>query len=1112
MNLPLFLLLFASALLALEQPLWDFSDKVPDDEPFLTIDLFQLDDREATTQLNPTLRFIPGAVYDGDRKYIYFGHGKDETGTFDNYISTHFMAINATSKKMVKLFKFQGSFDKCIPLKLSAQSFICHICMNSKGITRIDIENPLERKMWETGAIINMVVDHSDLKLYVVHHNEDSSKTFITSLNLDLKVIHSYELRNVLNPQIRVPSKQTPFLVLVTGTENGVKVWYFDFELNLKMSKILIEDPLRLPTLNHGQSIFLASEKELIFTSKRTEESLKQTRLYYTKFSIENQELIEDVATLQVDDDSYSQHQLTTHILKNNVLYTYFPAGEASYTLQTQLLQAPLNPKSQSNHCPADTLFIQVLQDDQSWCFTKRQLYIPSLKAKPFLDLSTYNRQPIDKLLFGLYCGTVGSTITLLFGSVDGRIVRSQINLVDRTSSLTILQIQSDSNQIMSGHMHGDQAFLFSTMGDHAHSMLYQVDVYSMIITHRTIIPIDYITDFVQQGDIIYGVSQGNSTINIHRINTINHDISTYKLQIDSPINGGLSKGVGLYHYQSNIYFVTQHEIYTINIDAERPVLNHTFEFTKTIRTASLYHSDLYLGIDNVIVSKYNVMDHQIKQIHDLWDYITQSDVFTSESINVRDGYLYLITDKKFAFRINLKTEQVNTYTLHVFAIISVLDQPDEVVIFSCTDGNLDIRNITLDSIQPVDPQSHPLEWYLMVIIPSSVLGLTLTFLIIVLIVFLIRQHASLNHEKNEMRQRILNKSSHSAAMVGEMIDIENLSFEKSLGEGAGGIVYKGTWNSIHVAIKKIKDQEQKQKFLSEASILSYLRHPNIILFLGIAVDQDNQYIITEYAENGSLDDLIYEKHQNKYKSIPLMHKFNMLIDVCKGMIYLHSLNPQILHHDLKPSNVLVDRNMNVKLSDFGSSHAMSHDRRATSSYGTIQYTCPTQLMQSGPFVDKCDVYSFAICMYELLFVSKPYKSNNKRSAKIARQQSMTSPPCGADAVALVVDEKSSLIANDAMAVVVVEEEEDSLFALGLDVINGRRPYVPFDVRDDGLENKILISEWCKQLHGFEHEDVNVVFDLILKYVLLMERCWSADVDQRPTFLELLTALQEFCK
>jgi serine/threonine protein kinase len=111
----------------------------------------------------------------------------------------------------------------------------------------------------------------------------------------------------------------------------------------------------------------------------------------------------------------------------------------------------------------------------------------------------------------------------------------------------------------------------------------------------------------------------------------------------------------------------------------------------------------------------------------------------------------------------------------------------------------------------------------------------------------------------------------------------------------------------VHSAIKVTKDAGDTEDLEQEIRILRSLRHPNIVLFMGVALNDKTRYIVTELMLGNSLDALIHQhkpasRRNQLHVAIQFSKKVELLRDVIKGMIYLHGLTPSIVHRDLKPS------------------------------------------------------------------------------------------------------------------------------------------------------------------------------------------------------------------
>ncbi|ELP92316.1 protein serine/threonine kinase, putative [Entamoeba invadens IP1] len=222
-------------------------------------------------------------------------------------------------------------------------------------------------------------------------------------------------------------------------------------------------------------------------------------------------------------------------------------------------------------------------------------------------------------------------------------------------------------------------------------------------------------------------------------------------------------------------------------------------------------------------------------------------------------------------------------------------------------------------------------------------------------------------------------------------IDYNELIEEKKLGEGSFGVVYKGTFRGNTVAIKKMKEFKNEEssivEFEKEVNMLDKFRSENIVHFYGAVFIPNHICMVTEFAEYGSLQDLI--KHK-KSDEISNKIRVKMLLDAGKGILYLHENG--ILHRDIKPDNILVfslelNQQVNAKLTDFGSSrniNMMMTNMTFTKGIGTPVYMAP-EVLRQDKYTKSADIYSFAITMYECLRWKEAYdKQTFKFPWKIA--------------------------------------------------------------------------------------------------------------------------------
>eukprot|EP01119_Soliformovum_irregulare_P023344 TRINITY_DN813_c1_g2_i1.p1 TRINITY_DN813_c1_g2~~TRINITY_DN813_c1_g2_i1.p1 ORF type:complete len:830 (-),score=152.70 TRINITY_DN813_c1_g2_i1:8-2497(-) len=191
---------------------------------------------------------------------------------------------------------------------------------------------------------------------------------------------------------------------------------------------------------------------------------------------------------------------------------------------------------------------------------------------------------------------------------------------------------------------------------------------------------------------------------------------------------------------------------------------------------------------------------------------------------------------------------------------------------------------------------------------------------------------------------------------------LTNVEIFQKLGEGQFGAVFFAKWNGTEVAAKKLTSSEDLVAFSKEADILSKVRHPNIVSFLGIYHDPDNApYIVLEYMSGGSLLNLI--------RTTPLTaeHQLHIAIEAAKGMCYLETQG--IVHRDLAARNILVanmgDR-WQTKIADLGMSRKMDNDYyRSNDQKIAVKWTAP-EILDGKPCTSHSDVWSFGIVMWEM--------------------------------------------------------------------------------------------------------------------------------------------------
>ncbi|KAF8030042.1 hypothetical protein BT93_E2461 [Corymbia citriodora subsp. variegata] len=196
-------------------------------------------------------------------------------------------------------------------------------------------------------------------------------------------------------------------------------------------------------------------------------------------------------------------------------------------------------------------------------------------------------------------------------------------------------------------------------------------------------------------------------------------------------------------------------------------------------------------------------------------------------------------------------------------------------------------------------------------------------------------------------------------------------SEENKLGLGGFGPVYEGKlFGGQKIAVKRLsrKSSQGLEEFKNEVMLIAKLQHRNLVRLLGFCVQGEDKLLIYEYMPNKSLDCFIFDP----VKRVHLVWKkrFEIIEGIARGLIYLHrDSRLRIIHRDLKASNILLDEEMNPKISDFGMARIFgtNEDEASTNRVvGTYGYMSPEYAME-GLFSIKSDVYSFGILLLEII-------------------------------------------------------------------------------------------------------------------------------------------------
>nr|CAD1834962.1 unnamed protein product [Ananas comosus var. bracteatus] len=230
--------------------------------------------------------------------------------------------------------------------------------------------------------------------------------------------------------------------------------------------------------------------------------------------------------------------------------------------------------------------------------------------------------------------------------------------------------------------------------------------------------------------------------------------------------------------------------------------------------------------------------------------------------------------------------------------------------------------------------------------------------------------------ETEQRVEAILQNYKHCAPKRYEYSEVKKITknFKNTIGKGGFGVVFKGKLSDgQEVAVKVLNESKgEGEDFVTEILSISRTSHVNVVMLLGFCFEGSNRALIYEFMPNGTLADFIYEDKSNMEASVRWERLHDIAVGIARGLEYLHrGCNSHIVHFDIKPHNILLDKQLRPKIADFGLAKLCStkmsalsvHGRRGTPGYMAPEFCFPN----FGSISSKADVYSYGMMVLQMV-------------------------------------------------------------------------------------------------------------------------------------------------
>ncbi|XP_060211446.1 L-type lectin-domain containing receptor kinase VII.1-like [Lycium barbarum] len=451
----------------------------------------------------------------------------------------------------------------------------------------------------------------------------------------------------------------------------------------------------------------------------------------------------------------------------------------------------------------------------------------------------------------------------------------------------------------------------------------------------------------------------------------------------------------------TNLFFMN----FTNNVDPNNNVFGVEFDVFKDQQFNDI--NDNHVGID--VNSLASVFAHEAGYWPDNYSKNNHNGSLNEESfetLKLKVGGNYQVWIDYADFRINvtlapvgmkrpkqplldfpLNLSQVFQDEMYVgFTVVSTRyrSQGPKILAWSFSNSNFSIGDVLITHGLPSVfelSKVHPVyrsKGFIAYRSKGFIAGMTISLIFLVASIaslFLIKRSRIMKREREDIEDWELEYWPHRISY--QLIDAATKGFsdENVIGMGGNGKVYKGVLaGGSEVAVKRIhENSEGERQFLAEISSLGRLKHRNLVALRGwCRKGRGSLILVYDYMENGSLDKRLFACDVRNMLSFE--DRIKILKDVASGVLYLHEgWEAKVLHRDIKASNVLLDKEMNARIGDFGLARMHDHGQvaNATRVVGTVGYLAP-EFVKTGRASTQTDVFSYGVLILEVMCGRRP--------------------------------------------------------------------------------------------------------------------------------------------